>query len=265
MNVSPQSQLTLYPLTIRKDKRHYIVEQTTSGDYFEMPEICIEAIHRINKGDTLGEIEVVLKKNFPNEKVDMIDFAEQLIELELVQEVDGESIQISEVDSPSNGFETIPVRVGRFFFNSITNKISVSLIILNIFYFIFNPKLLPQYEDVFLFDSMTFNILLFMGASLILILIHELGHILAIRSHGLPTKVNIGHRLFLVVFETDLTPAWELDHKERNVSYLAGIYFEEFILFIALTIKNFSPDTNPFLLGIIGIVILVIFIKFIFI
>ena len=39
-----------------------------------MPVICIDAIDRINKGQTLGEIEIELREKYPTEKVDMIEF-----------------------------------------------------------------------------------------------------------------------------------------------------------------------------------------------
>ena len=74
LKLTLQSQITLYPLSIQKDKKNYIVEEPVSGDFFEMPKICIDAIERINEGQTLGDIEIELREKYPNEKVDMIEF-----------------------------------------------------------------------------------------------------------------------------------------------------------------------------------------------
>ncbi|WP_339172341.1 PqqD family protein [Solibacillus sp. FSL R5-0691] len=264
MNVSLQSEITLYPLSIRKDKKHYIVEEPISGDFFELPEIGVDAIKRLEQGEELATIEQALKNSYPDEEVDIVDFVEQLLDLGLVQEVDGVHVkkELSKSSSRSGGFLWIPQSVGRLFFNEMMSKVYLLLLIANIIILILNPELFPHYKDIFLFDSMVLNILVYLSISLVLILIHEFGHILAIRSHNLPAKLSIGNRLIFIVFETDLTQAWKLDPKKRNTLYLAGISFEQVILFISFGIMFLFPDAS--IIGILGIIVLDIFIKFIY-
>ncbi|MCM3711940.1 peptidase [Sporosarcina luteola] len=261
MKLTTQSQLTLYPLSIQKDKKNYIVEEPVSGEFFEMPVICIDAIDRINKGQTLGEIELELQEKYPNETVDMIEFGRQLIELGLVQEIDGEKTTLKKESQASSGFTWLPSSVGRFFFNGITNKIYVILLLINISLIVWNPGLFPHYKDIFIFDSMMLNIVAYMLISLILIIVHEFGHILAIRSYDLPATLGIGNRLIFVVFETDLTSAWKLAPRQRNILYFAGMSFEQVVVLIALTLQLLIPEANSILLGFLGIVVLDIFIK----
>lgn len=264
MNVSLQSQLKLYPLTIRQDKKNYIVEENISGEFFEMPEVCIDAIHLINKGDSLDKIELELKLQYPKEEVELVAFAQQLMDLGLIKEIDGETIQYTKKNQSPQGFIWLSPNVGSFFFNKVTTKIFMALICLNIFLAIMNPQLIPTYQDLFLFDAMTLNIITFMVVSLFLIIIHEFGHILAVRSYNLPAKLEVGHRLLFVVFQTDLSPAWKLSPKQRNILYLAGICFDQCIIFIAFSLKLTFPEGNAIFLGIIGIIILDIFIKTIY-
>ncbi|BAK15708.1 predicted membrane-associated Zn-dependent protease 1 [Solibacillus silvestris StLB046] len=264
MKVSLQSEITLYPLSIRQDKKHYIVEEPISGDFFELPEIGVDAIKRLEQGEELVSIEHALKTSYPDEEVDIIDFVEQLLELGLVQEVDGVLVkkEQSKSTSRSGGFLWIPHSVGRLFFNGVMNKIYLLLLVANIVILILNPNLFPHYKDIFLFDSMMLNIISYLFISLLLILIHEFGHILAIRSHDLPAKLSIGNRLIFIVFETDLTQAWKLDPKKRNILYLAGLSFEQVILFLSLGAMLLFPDAG--IIGILGIIVLDIFIKFIY-
>lgn len=264
MNVSLQSQIILYPLTIRQDKKHYIVEETLSGEFFEMPKICIDAIHMINKGNSLELIEQELKPQYPEEEVDLVAFSQQLLELGLIKEIDGETVQITKQNNVPRGFMWLSSRVGSFFFNKVTTKLFIAIICINIFLVTMNPQMLPTYQDLFLFEAMTFNILTFMGVSLLLIIIHEFGHILAIRSYDLPAKLEVGHRLFLVVFETDLSPAWKLAPKQRNILYLAGICFDQLMIFIALTISLFFLEGNSLIAGLLALAILDITIKTIY-
>lgn len=92
MKLSPQSKLSLHPLQIRQDKKHYIVEDNQSGEFFEMPKVCIDAIEMMNDGKSLGEIEPSLIDSYPNEDVELIPFAEQLIDFGLVKEIDGKKV-----------------------------------------------------------------------------------------------------------------------------------------------------------------------------
>ncbi|WP_216829759.1 peptidase [Alkalihalobacterium elongatum] len=264
MNLTLQTQLTLQPLYIRKDQKHYIVEDVSSGDFFEMPQVCIDAIELINQGVSLEQIEVQLKTQYPNETIDMVDFVAQLLELNLVKEVDGETIEIQENRYIEKGFTWIPTFVGRFFFNKFTNKIYAVLFTLNLLFFILNPQLFPSYKDVFIFETVMPSLLLYMGVSLVLVLIHEFGHILAVRSYNLPAKLGVGHRLFLVVFETDLTPAWKLSSKQRNILYFGGMCFDQLLLFIALSLQLFFDVGHGIVLGILGLVVLDVFIRTIY-
>lgn len=263
MKLTLDSMLSLYDVQIRPDKKNYIVEDA-SGEFYEMPKICIDAIELINQGHSLGDIETVLKKDYPGEDVDIIAFTKQLIEFGLVKEIDGVEVTTTKQIRASNGFEWISPNVASFFFNKISNKLYIMLFILNVLFIILNPELLPNYKDVFLYDSMMFNMLLYVSISLLLILIHEFGHILAIRSFRLPAKLDIGNRLFLVVFEADLTAAWKLPSKNRNPLYFAGMSFEQVIIFISFILTLFFVEDNSLLAGILGIVIFDIFIKTIY-
>ena len=264
MKVSLQSQLTLYPLSIRKDKKNYIVEEPISGGFFEMPKICIDAIERLEKGEAVGVVEEALKERYPQEEVDMIEFVEQLVELGLVQDVDGLRVnggkeKRTTSEKRAGGFLFIPSWFGRLFFNRTMNKVYLLLLFMNILILVLNPALFPHYQDIFLFDSMMLNMFTYLFISLALILIHEFGHIIAIRSHDLPAKLSIGNRLIFIVFETDLTAAWKLTPRQRNILYFAGMSFEQVIVFLAFSLMLLFPDAN--LVGILGIVVFDIFIK----
>lgn len=261
LDLTLQSKFTLYPLSIRKDQKNYIVEEPVSGDFFEMPKICIDAIDSINEGHTLGDIERELQEKYPDETVDMIEFGEQLIELGLVKEVDGEKMTQKRETQALDGFTWIPSSVGRFFFNGMTNKVYLILFLISVSLIVWNPGLFPHYQDIFLFDSMMLNIITYMLISLVMIIIHEFGHILAIRSYDLPAKLGIGNRLIFVVFETDLTAAWKLAPRQRNILYFAGMSFEQIFVLIALSIQLLYPEATTILIGILGIIVLDIFIK----
>lgn len=264
MNLTLQSRLSLTQTVIQLDKKHYIVEDKSSGEFYEMPEICVAAIELINSGETLGRIEQQLKSTYPTEEVDMLDFAEQLLELHLVTEIDGVKVDVKEKEKQTQGFLWVSPKVGKFFFNHITYFIYGTLFIVNIFLFVANPSFFPYYQDLFISNYMFMNILAWLGISFVLVLIHEFGHVLAMRAFNLPTKLEVGHRLFLVVFETDMGAVWKLPSKDRNVLYIAGLCFDTVILFLVLMCQLLFSGSSGIFQGILNVMVLDTFIRMVY-
>ncbi|MEH7225199.1 hypothetical protein V7112_15425, partial [Bacillus sp. JJ1566] len=264
MKLTEETLLTLHDIEIRKDNKHYIVEDLITQEFYEMPLVCIDALDLIQKGLSLGEIEEQLIKAYPNEEIDLVDFGEQLLELNLVHSVDGEEITYKKGIKSRLGYEWIPSQLGKIFFNKYTNFLYGLLVIFNIGIFCFRPSLFPHYKDLFVFDLLSLNIVVLGALSLVTVLIHESGHILAARSFGLPTRLDIGHRLYLIVFETDLSLAWKLSSKQRNVLYLAGVFFDNVVLFLALLLQLFIPIQSSILSGLIGLVVFDVIVRIVY-
>ena len=77
--------------SISKEQKNYIVKDTITGEKYEMPPLWIDALAMMRDG-FIGEIEEKLKEEYPSEEVNMLAFTRQLLELELVEMVDGEEI-----------------------------------------------------------------------------------------------------------------------------------------------------------------------------
>jgi putative peptide zinc metalloprotease protein len=254
----------MVPIEIRKDKKHYIVEDQISGEFYEMPEVCIEAIHLINQGEQLEDIERIVKERFPQEEVNLLDFAAQLFEMELIDEVNGMKVEKLKKQKDSLGFLWISPIAGKLFFNKFTYPLYITFFLLNIILFIISPSLLPHHEDIFVLDIMVINVFLWMSFTFLLVLVHEYGHVLAMRAHNLPTKLEVGHRLFFVVLETDMSSVWKLAPKQRNVLFLAGLCFDNVILFIALVIKLLIPFGHEIISGVISLAVFDVVLRMIY-
>jgi len=264
MSITLKSRLSLVLHEIIKDKKNYIVEDISSNEFYEMPEVCISAIDLINSGITLEEIEMQLKEKYPIEEVDLLDFAKQLLSLELIAEIDGVRVETKKNNKESLGISWISPWFGKFFFNKISYFFYISLFIINLFLFILNPSLFPRFKDLFIYDIMALNIPIWLVLSFTLVLIHEFGHILAIRAQNLPTKLEVGHRLFLVVLETDMSAVWKLPSKDRNVLFLAGLGFDTVILSFSLISQLTFTHGSGIFLSIINVVVLDTFIRMVY-
>ncbi|WLR54355.1 hypothetical protein LC048_18205 [Mesobacillus subterraneus] len=196
MNITHETHVLLHSLNISKDTSHYIVEDVANAEFYEMPEACIVAIESINNGIPLGEIEKSLIIKYPKEDIDLVDFVDQLLKLGLVSEIDGEVIPRNPATKLHSGFTWIPQILGSFFFNSISSKLYFLLLLASVGLILIKPDLFPRYSDLFVFDLMFQNVLALIVISFFLVILHEFGHVLAVRSEGLPAKIEVGNRLF---------------------------------------------------------------------
>ena len=264
MKLTHSSHLQLVPIKIRKDKKHYIIENIDSGDFFEMPEVCIDAIKLINANQSLGEIEQQLKEKYPGEEVDILNFTEQLLDLNLIAAIDGEKIDLQKRKREPLGFHWISPKLGKFFFNKFSFLVYWALFLIIATLLISHPSLFPHYKDLFIFHLMLLNIPAWMVISVFLVLFHEVGHVLAMRAHNLPTRLDVSHRLFLVVLETDMSSVWKLPSKDRNVLYLAGLCFDTLTLSFALLSQLIFANGPGIFLSILQVIVLDTFIRMVY-
>lgn len=92
MELTLNSTVCLHTIQFRKEQKNYTVKDTITGEKYEMPPLWIDALAMMRDGFLLGEIEEKLKEEYPSEEVNMLAFMKQLLELELVEMVDGEEI-----------------------------------------------------------------------------------------------------------------------------------------------------------------------------
>lgn len=263
MNLSYESKVFLRPLTIRKDKKHYIVEDVGTSEFYEMPKVCIDAIELLNQRKQLDSIEKILISQYPEEEINMVAFIAQLLELDLVDELDGEKIKRDSMTKEDSGFSWLPQTIGHFFFNPISSKVYFLLLLASAGLILFNRHLFPRYSDLFVFDLMFQNIVTLLVVSFLLVILHEFGHVLAVRSEGLPAKIEVGNRLFFVVLETDMSQVWKLPSEKRNKLYLAGMNFDIVVLFLALLAQIFVSESS-LATGLLRLVVLNTFIRLLY-
>ncbi|RKN86724.1 hypothetical protein [Paenibacillus ginsengarvi] len=272
MKVTPQSIVKPVELTVRPDRQGFIVEDAATRDYYEMSGLCVEALDRMKEGMPLGAIETELKAKYPEEDVDLLDFAKQLLELRLIAELDGTTVETAanetkreaRVPRTSGGFGWIPPRAAAALFHPALRFVYILAMLTNVLLLVLRPELFPRYRDVFLFDSMVMNSVVWLALSFVLLMLHELGHIVAVRSFGLPARLGIGHRFVFVVFETEMNGIWSLAPKQRNRAFLAGMGVDQLLLLLCLVVQTTLPGDSGLIPMVAAVAVLDLFLKLAF-
>jgi hypothetical protein len=52
--------------------------------------------------------------------------------------------------------------------------------------------------------------------------VHEMGHAVAARAAGVPARIGIGNRMYIMVAQTDMTGIWMASKRERYVAFVMG-------------------------------------------
>jgi len=78
----------------------------------------------------------------------------------------------------------------------------------------------------------------------ILIIIHELSHLILARSYDVPSFISIGFRAHYLVFQTNATGLWTVNKSGRIKVYLVGLLSDFLIFSAVLFISQFFPITS---------------------
>ena len=76
--------------------------------------------------------------------------------------------------------------------------------------------------------------------------------------------MGVGHRLLLVVLETEMSSVWRLPAKDRNVLYLAGICFDTIVLSIVLVCQLIFPNVSGILLSLMTLAAYDVFVRIVY-
>lgn len=251
MDIHKDSQVQLTPLKIHRQKKNIIVEDVRMKEYYEMSPASADAIEAIQAGRNLGEIEDELKQRYPDEEIDIIQFVSDLIELELVTELDGRVLQniSGEEEAPQVLRREFPIfhKIGYFLFRTPVILIYPAALIYSLWTILTKPQYGPEFHSMHILDTMTLNVIIWAGLSLLLLAFHEFSHFLAARAYHVPAKYDFGHRYYFLVLETQLTDIWKLEPRQRVIPYLAGMMNDSIMLALSVSLRILFPEMNDVL------------------
>lgn len=235
------SYVVFHGLSVRPEDGEFVVGRVDIGNFVAMPEVGARAIEYLSQGCTVAEARALLADDY-GEEIDLDDFVSNLVELGFVQSIDGREIQTGDAKPPN--LPWLRPNYVRWIFSWPMRLLYVGLLAAAAFAVLLRPELIPHYQDFFWTGTTSLLILTGTLLSTMLVAGHELAHLIAARSLGVPARIGFGTRLTRLVVETDVTGVWALPRRERYRVYLAGIAWDLLAAAVAILVLAYGSPGN---------------------
>ena len=230
-DIGPASTLVFRPLSVVRQGEDYLVGDVERGDYIAVPDIGVLVIELLRSGRTVGEAAERASAAAGTE-VDVADFARALC----AQGFAGPGLPgLGGLPglAAAGGHEVSRSRWAAVLFGpygwavfGLTAAASAAI-------YLARPRLFPHSSDPFFLSSPVRSVAAATVVMLLLGFAHELCHLLAARAEGVPARITVSRRLYLLVLETDLTRLWSIPRRRRYAPLMAGIALDVSLLFAA--------------------------------
>lgn len=233
--VTPASRVRLRPLVVRFEDGEYVVGSLDSGEFVVLPAIARRAIELLGTDRTLAEVRDSLEEEY-GVSVDLPDFVDQLAEVGFVAQVDGE--RLPEVPTTTAGLPWLRARHVAWLISRPAALVYLAIVLAAAVFLVTRPESRPG-SGTLLTVSWTGPILLLLVVLFAAVIaLHELGHLAAARALGLPARVSLTTRLYLLTARTEVPCLWAVPRRRRYLVYFAGIALDLLVLSLAVIIGS---------------------------
>lgn len=230
LRLADNSQVEFRPLTITEDDGSVMIGDLARGEFIEVPPIAVVVIEALRAGHTIAGTADIARAH-AGQEVDVADFVQTMCELGFVAGVDGASIRYEGPELTDGGRAgAVLARLARPLYSPPAWACYGFLFAACLVTIIALPWLRPRYEQLFFLANPVLSLALLTVISMVLRLLHELAHWVGARIEGVPARITISRRYFLVVAQTDLSATWALPRRRRYGPLLAGLAFDVVVL-----------------------------------
>lgn len=207
--------VSLHPLTFLIEEEGVNIGRYGTDTFAVFPEEGAEIVRRLQEGKTISEVCEWYKATY-NEELDIEDFLVTLQELTFIKETADET-------DPGETRYLKGQRLSRWLFMPPAYLLYM-LIIGGAAWMLWNePSLLPSRKHIAFSEYSTIVVLGLIIGDMPALFFHEGMHLAAGRRLGLPTKLSVGRRMYMIVFESSMPGIWGVPKNRRYMPFLAGM------------------------------------------
>ena len=210
--LADRNSLFFHDLAFYADGDEVAVGRPDTGSFAIFPADGAELLRRLMEGNSPATAAAWYRGNY-GEAVDMDQFLDNLDELGLLR-----------TSEPALAAPTVRWQgLGRAVFCVPAGLVWLGVLVTAVLGCVRHPELVPARHDVFFVRSLLVIELTIVVAQVPLTLVHELAHVLAGRRVGAWSRLRMGHRFTVVVFETVLDGLVVVPRSKRYLPLAAGM------------------------------------------
>jgi hypothetical protein len=233
------SSVGVRPFTRQQDGEEVVIGVLETGIFLALPPEAVDLLDQFAAGKTVGEVADFYREA-TGETPDLEDFLTVLESNGLIEPVSTGSAGSRKIGKPIRGpkyhFSGFPQPLARQIFSYPVFACAAALIAMAVVLILRDHALIPGPTELVFEKRRALGLTLVIAIGYGGVLLHEMAHLIAARSLGVNAHIGISHRLWYIVFETDMTGLWSLPKRQRYLPMLAGILFDAVLgcLFVVL-------------------------------
>jgi hypothetical protein len=224
----PESRVAVSPFTRHSEGGEVVIGRPEAAIFLALPPDSLDILDQLAEGKTVGEVQALYRETH-GEELDLDDFLRSL-------EQEGFVSPLQDTSQPSRAaaprirfhFTGIPESLARRIFSKPLLAFYGSTIFLAVAILVSHPTLLPDWRALFFTQDITIAFISLTLLGFVSVFLHEMAHLVAARALGIPSRLGIGNRLWILVAETDMTGLWDVAPSRRYLPFLAGPLMDAF-------------------------------------
>jgi hypothetical protein len=209
-------------LAVVRDGDGYVLGSQRSADFVAVPEIGGQVVLWLQEGTGVQEC-TRRAGEFAGEPVDVVGFLDGLTQAGLLAADD--EAEAGACQTAQAGVAAWKRTLGRIVFGPAGLTVQALLAVAAVVAMMSVPRVRPTSTDAIATTLPLASLIIISVLGIGLGLAHEFSHVLAAWAAGVSSRISIGRRMIVIVYQTDLTRLWSVPRRARIVPLLAGMLF----------------------------------------
>ncbi|UYY59479.1 hypothetical protein [Sphingomonas sp. S2-65] len=220
------------PLSIQPEGEDFLIGNAEMDAFYQVPAQGRAVVEMLQQGRTPSEISALLNAQ-GEEAVDVDDFVAMLREIGfiyLASEADGHQQRVAPKGEDNRILFQADPRLARAVFSVPAFLCYAAIVGYAAYLAVTDPALRIDRHAFFIERDFALTLVLLLLLSSLAVALHELGHMLAAARYGVRSRLGIGHRLWNIVAEADLSGIWALPKRQRYLPLVAGMMVDVLVI-----------------------------------